>query len=634
MFFYINHRQSSLNREPVDEPQTRLNTPGLVGRAADVASAIYLIALAAFAAWYMSPSLFRVWFFSSDEYVFAAEVIRFLNLDFRQQFFDMPGTPLMFVSSAAWSLYYVLQGGPLHVALDDFTFERLPQLFVLMRGITLAGYCASVVLVFMVARRLLNRAAGWTAALILAMSPTYTSYSSFVRVESLSVCLILVAILILLRVIELPRWSTAPASSALWDWVFAAGVLAGLAAATRLHSITASLPVLALILLTHPVAPRTDYPKWTKVLVSVAAVAIGAALAVVFLGARTFFEAYPHSRRLISMVLIAGAGTLALGALLYRWHGSRKTLLRIGSPELIRLLFGCGVGFLLGTPTILLQFRYFFNSIDMYSTNYLDLARAGMPFWEHLNWYVRLYLKVAAGDAVVLALLILGTIGIVVRRDRRLLPFLAGAVLFFVSKPLSVRPEAHHIMAWLPFYAIVCSYPVGVAWNAVAQRVRYGPILAPAVFVVLFPALWLSVTKGPAVVATMTPVTEERLANVLRATEWIKRTTEPGSTIAVSYFCFNPPVFYRWLGAMDVPVAQSALDGRDYLIWWGHARALDGKTGYACATRSDVDHMSTGLNRSEPGQGTDPYSDKRFQIVQSFGSGLAEVNVFRFDYRH
>ena len=49
---------------------------------------LYVSSLIFFCAWYMAPSLFRSWFFSSDEYVIVAEIIRFLHLDFRQHFFE------------------------------------------------------------------------------------------------------------------------------------------------------------------------------------------------------------------------------------------------------------------------------------------------------------------------------------------------------------------------------------------------------------------------------------------------------------------------------------------------------------------------------------------------------------------
>jgi hypothetical protein len=122
------------------------------------------------------------------------------------------------------------------------------------------------------------------------------------------------------------------------------------------------------------------------------------------------------------------------------------------------------------------------------------------------------------------------------------------------------------------------------------------------------------------------------MKNIDRLTGWLKRNTEAGSTIAIGYFCFNPDVFYTWLEYLDVPVPSGVRDGRSYIIWWGHARALEGKRGYACATPRDVVNMKTVLDLAEPGQGVDPFTDRRFTAVQRFGQGTNEVVLFRFDF--
>src|SRR5262249_8412979 len=90
-------------------------------------AAAYLAGLVAFGIYSLGPSLSRSWYFSSDEYVFAAEVIRFLHLDFRQRFFDIPGTPFMFLSAGLWALVYASQLAvglvPPGTSLDQFTFH-------------------------------------------------------------------------------------------------------------------------------------------------------------------------------------------------------------------------------------------------------------------------------------------------------------------------------------------------------------------------------------------------------------------------------------------------------------------------------------------------------------------------------
>src|SRR5262245_55398476 len=77
-------------------PDSGANNVGLL------MSVLYVSVLVAFAVRFMWASIFRTWFFNADEYVVAGEVIRFTQLDFRQRFFDMPGTPLMLLTSAVW----------------------------------------------------------------------------------------------------------------------------------------------------------------------------------------------------------------------------------------------------------------------------------------------------------------------------------------------------------------------------------------------------------------------------------------------------------------------------------------------------------------------------------------------------
>src|SRR5262249_48697578 len=241
-------------------------------RAPRLLSAIYLGVLIAFALSSLWPLLLRAWFHNSDEYVFAFEVIRFVQLDFHQHFFDMPGTPLMFLASLLWALYYgaacALGLFSFHRGIAEFTFERLPEVFVLLRGLTLFFYCLSLVLVFHLAARLMNRPAAWLATLIMAMSPRYAHMSGFVRVESLAICLMLAGLVVLVRAVERRPVEEEAGTRRWWNSIDAmslAGVLVGLGAATRLHGVTAALPALALLIVLARQEPPADYPRWVKI---------------------------------------------------------------------------------------------------------------------------------------------------------------------------------------------------------------------------------------------------------------------------------------------------------------------------------------------------------------------------------
>jgi hypothetical protein len=607
-------------------------------------SAVYLAGLLGFATYYLRPSLFRSWFFSSDEYVIAAEVIRFLHLDFRQHFFDMPGTPFMFLSAAIWALVYTAQWVlgllPPGTDLERFTLNHLPALFTMMRTVTLFFFLCSIVLLFILAARLTNKVGACIASLFLMMSPIYTSYSSFVRVESLSVCLILISILCLLSGLDGTSRTSGRSAQAL---IFIAGVFAGLAAASRLHSITASLPLLLLLLLTRE-QESSAYPTWLGLCwkyILVSAFVLGITILITIQSDYMLSSAtreaisrkYPKTFAALSSYVVIATMAISAGWALRRVPRTRPLVDRALRPSVFLLLLGCGIGLLAGAPTALSQYQYLLQSQEFYRSSYLDLDRAAWPLLRNVQWFVWYYLRVIAPDNLSLLLLGAGAVTVLIRRNKRLLPFALAAVLFFVSKPINLVAAGHHVIAWLPFYGIIAGYPVARAYDVMSGRVPYGRALKAGVLVSLLGALGLILVPGPRNTARDTQWTEERMHNIALATDWIKQNTEPDAAVAVSYFCFNPDIFFVWLGALDVPVPQYLLDGRRYIIWWGNRSALRGLKGYACATLSDLDAIKIKLDRSSPGEGTDPYADKRFRIVKSFGVGQTAIDVFSFDFR-
>ena len=331
---------------------------------------------------------------------------------------------------------------------------------------TLTFYCGSLLLVFLLAARLMNRPAAWIATFILAASPIYASYSSFVRVESLSVCFILIGALILVSRVnrDALRNRPAPSSERLLDGVFAAGMCAGFAAATRLHTITASVRLFALLLIVPPRGNgAADYPRWVKLGAMPAVIILAGAAWLVCVTWRPRFESMPHAYAMVKLVVGGPLAAIGLGFGLYAIPSMRLFLVQVANQRVIKMLLGCSVGLLLGMPTVVRQYPFLLRSAEFYRTAYVDVTRAGWPLWANLTWYVRYYLlEVITPDTIVFALFLLGAGVIVLRRDRRSLPFLLAALLFFFSKPLNLKAAPHHVLAWLPFYAVIsvlCSSP-------------------------------------------------------------------------------------------------------------------------------------------------------------------------------
>jgi len=577
--------------------------------------------------------------------VYAAEVIRFLHLDFRQHFFDNPGTPFMFLSSAIWALIYSLQSVlnllPLGMSLEQFTFHHLPALFTMMRGLTLFFYLCSIILLFILAGKLTNKAGASVASLLLLMSPIYSSYSSFARTESLSVCLILIAVLCMLGALE-NRPRPLAVSHEGFN-IILAGIFAGLAAASRLHSITASLPLLLLLLLIRRESPP-NYPRWLSLCWNYALQGLFILIITILITIHSghlrrkstltrIIQSYPKTFAALYSYLYVATGAIGAGWILRRLSRTKQAVDRILHPSVFLLLAGCSIGFLVGTPTLLWQYNHFLQSQEWYRSNYFDLERTNWPLLRNVFWYVSFYLRVIAPDYPSLILLFAGTMTILMRRDRVLLPFVIIAALFYVSKPINSIAAPHHVIPWLPFYCIIGGYPVARVFEAMSGRISYERPLKVGVLAAVISVLGLVMTAGPRDANSAARLAEQRMHNILLASNWIKHNTETDAMVVVSYYCFNPDTFFAWAQYLDVPVPKYVFDGRHYIIWWGNRSALKGHSGYGCLSPSDLDAIKIKLDLASPGEGTNPYTDKEFRILKSFGNDGNQVNVFSFDLR-
>ncbi len=320
-------------------------------------------------------------------------------------------------------------------------------------------------------------------------------------------------------------------------------------------------------------------------------------------------------------------------------------VVRILSPGHIKLIAGVCAGFALSNPMVFPQCKYFFGSIQMYS-GFLNRDRMTWPLLENITWYVRLYVDLLSPsrltvsglltrsdtsyrshfdllspDRFPLVLLAAGCVWILARRDRVMLPYLAACVLAFFSKPLNIYASYHHMLPWFPFFFMICAYPVGQICEFLSNRLRGGKVWSVAVMASVMVFLVMALPYGPKEAAAKAQEVEIRLRNVAMATEWIKSNVEPDGVVAIAYRCFNPDVFYAWLKVLDVPVPPEALDGREYLIWWGQGSALRGKAGFACVTQEDLPMIKTRADLTSPGEGTDPYTDPPFHAcsVLRFG---------------
>lgn len=604
-----------------------------------VIAVLFLSAVTGFGLYHFGQCIYRLWFFSSDEYVLAGEVIRFVQRDFRQHFFDMPGTPYIVLCALLWAAGYllaVLTGAAEGLPIAHFTFDHLPQLFYLMRAVTLFFYFLSLGLTYALARRLTNTGGAMAATLLLSLSIPYASYSSFARVESLALCLILGALLLILRLLDRAPAGWADSADP-WPWMLrfaGVGVLIGWAGAVRLHSLTLTIPLLFLIFAARSNAAGSTRSRWVRYIWLIIALFAGASCIVLWVAPevrgeilRRTFTTFSAAVRLARS---AALGTLCISAVIWysyrslRWNGLAT---RWASPEISSLAVGVVAGLGSGLFPLATQGMYLASSMQAYSTSYIDRARALLPLADNIRQYLTFYKEQFAPDAFTATLATVGMLWIAVERRKALLPFLASALLFFVSKPLNLVAASHHVILWLPCWYLCAAFPVARLWQ---WRKHTGPALA----CLLMGALAWTAPNGAVLAGKALPAAYDSRRNIEHATEWIESRAKPNDVVAISYFCFNKHVFFEWIRQLDVPIPASRMPDGKVLIWWGHRRRIEGREGFACTTPGDVESIKYKLDLAEPGQGTDPYRDKGFRREATFGHGGAQVDVFRFDLRH
>lgn len=573
-----------------------------------------------------SVDLHLPWFTRSDEIVVAAEVIRFSNSDFHQQFFDMPGTPFMLLGTAQWRLFYawsVFHG--FHGDANLFSFQHLEPLVKMLRLDNVIFFLLSSLLLFRIVTRIFNPFAGAAAATLLLMNPAYDLTAVSVRVEPLAMCFLLGAILVLTEC----SWRSAP---------LLAGLLMGLEAAERLHSVTATLPILTLLLFRQTWGREADYSAGIRRGMAFLAglLLLGSAYLYYFFGLSSspLKADYSPAFSLFAKASLALFILVAIAVLLYLRPQSRRAVVNTLTPKFAGLLAGAAVGFALGVPTIFFQYRRLLLSMSFYSSTYRDPVAMHLPLGAKIFSYLRFYIKIIAPDIITLILLVSGA-GLVLflPRFRTLWPYLVAAASFFFSKPLDLVRAEHHVSLWIPFYAMLSVVPLVViydAWKNRSQRWQYltGPVALLALL-----ALCADMKKNPEWLEALARQRAVRLHNIELSRTWIDANTEKDSSFVVAFYCLGPESFYAWFREMGLrpPVAQT--DQREYATWWGNKSGLKGRAGFVCMSPMDVPVIKDWELR-EPGGSINPLADSRFHLVQSFGQGSGEIFLLRFDLSH
>lgn len=559
-----------------------------------------------------------------DEGVIVAEVIRFTNFDFHQHYYDMPGTPLMIIGAIEWFSCYcwsVITHG-FSLGTNAFSFQNIQHLYELLRLNDVFFFILSALLLFRLVARRINAYAGATAAVVLMTNSAYFATAASLRVESFSMCCLLAAILCLTEC----RPNIAPVL---------AGLLAGLGAACRLYSIAAAVPILVLLLLGQSWGRASDYTVvFKRRLIYIAAAVFTCspvAIVVMIIVGRRMNLGYPPVFWFLTKLAVVLDIFLLACIAAYRITKTRWVVVNVITPDLIKLAMGTTIGFLIGTPTIVTQYRPFLASINFYLSDYVDIRASHLPLYEKVMSYLSFYLRIIAPDTLSALLLASGVcLLLIVPRYRVLWPYAVSAIAFFVSKPLDLPRAAHHVALWIPFYALLSSLLVGWIYDSLKAQRTLPRLVAPVVVIGALVALTPRLNARPKAVIANFAGQVERVHNIELSRRWIRGHTAENASFMVAFYCFGPEIYYASARKLDldVPVVQD--DKRSYEIWWGKQSALKGRSGYVCLTPSDVPYMEDWELQAK-GEGINPLRDPRFQMLQSFGAGPYQVDILRFN---
>jgi len=166
--------------------------------------------------------------YDPDEWQWVGRALRMLHdRDPSPHWFGHPGTTLMYLLSVIYVVVFVVGvavgslSGP---AEFEALYHRDPTLFYLSGRLLIVLFgTATIVGVYLIARRLAGRDTGLLAAIVLAVSPTHVLYSKLIRGDVPIGFLTLVALWFCLNAVENRRWR---------DYL-AAGFVTGLAVATK-----------------------------------------------------------------------------------------------------------------------------------------------------------------------------------------------------------------------------------------------------------------------------------------------------------------------------------------------------------------------------------------------------------------
>jgi hypothetical protein len=603
------------------------------------------------------PAITFPWYLNTEEFPYIQEVLRFVDLDFKQQFFDIPGTPLMLLGTFLWSIYYwicvAIGNANLSQGIRYFSFEHMQSLYLLMRLISYFFYVLSIVLTFIIARRLTNSVGGFVAALLLSLSPIYGLTILYLRIESTSLSLVLLSIWLMLKAID----------SLSYRLYLFSGIMAGLAMAVRFPSLLAGIPVLLAYCVAYPfVFSDRTHQKLNSyfffgILSLLTLAGITSSLVKFKLLSRNLLTdtllltaegQYPKATGTIqSLWLLLFAISITLVAA-YIFPKTRSLLEKLIHSPITTVFSGCFLGVLLGMPTILWSGNYFLASVEMFSIR----NKLGQSFIHSLFDVVYFFLfglqvwnapnanSVSTEVGIVytywhVILLILGLLIVFIKRQKIFYPIVFGALVGVLSQYGKLQ-TTRHIIAWLPYFLMIMSLPIAHLYEELRGFFKDNKKFERAFSLGIIALLFISIYKVQ--VNSLQVIRghfQDKTILLPQMDQWIE--THTTTTEKVFHTCCEPvnqEAILDWMQRNGVKIPAGIKKSERSIIWFGDKESLvkQGKGYIVISTTSFPGQYIDYYKKMRPESLTDPFTDKHFVLKEVVDPTLERKITYRIYY--
>jgi 4-amino-4-deoxy-L-arabinose transferase-like glycosyltransferase len=585
----------------------------------------------------------------TEELPYAQEVLRFLSGDFRQRFFDIPGTP--FIALAASSSALVLAGikavSDKSSSLFEIGLDHLDCLYVIMRSLSLLAFGLTGCLVFLVARRFASPWAAILGAAALALHPIIGLSLYHTRIEAFGTMLTTAALLSLCRAAEKEQWR----------WFAAAGFTAGIAMAARFPLALAAFPPLLFYTLARPTKLRGRGTDIDLVL-------LAAFLLIVLLGmvlslfrlfgwfdrnwlTDLFFVSVAHGGHKFATGALGklwiAAGAVGLGIVAALLSPLRKRLTgRYARTSLLTVSAFFPIGVLIGVPTIFAGHDYFLASIQMFIERNAYIQPNLKPgILNTLALYIfgddpvsQIFdLKLPSHEPGILfnvALVGLFCAGLIRWPSKTwlYLSILFGCAVGVLSQ-FGKLQTTRHIAGWLPFFCVVIAVGADLVYEKLLRSRAISAALGLALVLILF---W----QEHVIVEGSVRHLLEKAALQSQLDTWLQANVPADE--GVYHTCCEPitsSVALNWMQANGVDIPPKRIRSGSQ-IWFGEASTLRAaREGYVITSRRSYPGQYLAYYaQMNPSQAVDPYHDSHFSLQGMIGPKPGAIPPNNYDVFH